>query len=273
MGSAQGPHKRTGKPYGFPVTPSPTESQAQLAASLTADWGSEERTIAQALLSRLSARERAKASQVLRVHLGSDAEAVVAALADGGSRHRSLPAPDDHHDHRDGVVEGEDLRAQEVGVVGVVAPGGAREGLAYARRSPRVLVTLFVVLMLSTFCFNFNVLLPVLAKQTLHGGPAVFGILSACFGAGAGARNQDVDSAFIADLKRRNVGYIPTLTRDVAVFEFETTPAYFSDPFFVLVDTGAWLESFKVPGGTRPNAQLCAISQNEVRLYQLDPKP
>ena len=35
------------------------------------------RAIAQALLSRLSARERAKASQVLRVHLGSDAEAVV----------------------------------------------------------------------------------------------------------------------------------------------------------------------------------------------------
>jgi MFS family permease len=62
---------------------------------------------------------------------------------------------------------------------------GAREGLAYARRSPRVLVTLFVVLMLSTFCFNFNVLLPVLAKQTLHGGPAIFGILSAAFGAGA----------------------------------------------------------------------------------------
>src|SRR5919197_1386901 len=50
---------------------------------------------------------------------------------------------------------------------------GAREGLAYARHSPRTLVTLFVVLMLSTFCFNFNVLLPVLAKQTLHGGPAV----------------------------------------------------------------------------------------------------
>ena len=62
---------------------------------------------------------------------------------------------------------------------------GVRESLVYARRSPRVLVTLFVVLMLSTFCFNFNVLLPVLARQTLHGGPAVFGALSAVFGAGA----------------------------------------------------------------------------------------
>jgi imidazolonepropionase-like amidohydrolase len=46
-------------------------------------------------------------------------------------------------------------------------------------------------------------------------------------------RDRDVDSGFIADLKRRNVGYIPTLTRDVAVFEFETTPAYMTDRFFL----------------------------------------
>jgi imidazolonepropionase-like amidohydrolase len=46
-------------------------------------------------------------------------------------------------------------------------------------------------------------------------------------------RDQDVDNAFIAALKRRDVGYIPTLTRDVEVFEYETTPAYFSDPFFL----------------------------------------
>jgi ATP phosphoribosyltransferase len=56
------------------------ESQAQLAASLTADWDGETRATAQALLARLGARERAKASQVLRVHLGSDADAVIAAL-------------------------------------------------------------------------------------------------------------------------------------------------------------------------------------------------
>ncbi len=48
-----------------------------------------------------------------------------------------------------------------------------------------------------------------------------------------GVRDQDVDDAFIANLKRRNVGYIPTLTRDVAVIEYDTTPAYFSEPFFL----------------------------------------
>lgn len=34
-------------------------------------------------------------------------------------------------------------------------------------------------------------------------------------------------------MKQRNVGYIPTLTRDLAQFAYETTPAFFTDPFFV----------------------------------------
>ena len=46
-------------------------------------------------------------------------------------------------------------------------------------------------------------------------------------------RDQDVDAAFIAELKRRNVGYIPTLTRDLSVFQYESTPEYITDPFFL----------------------------------------
>jgi imidazolonepropionase-like amidohydrolase len=46
-------------------------------------------------------------------------------------------------------------------------------------------------------------------------------------------RDRDVDAAFIAEIKRRNVGYIPTLTRDLSVFVYESTPEYFSDPFFL----------------------------------------
>ena len=46
-------------------------------------------------------------------------------------------------------------------------------------------------------------------------------------------RDRDVDAAFIAELKRRNVGYIPTLTRDVSVFEFVSAPAYLNDAFFL----------------------------------------
>jgi MFS family permease len=62
---------------------------------------------------------------------------------------------------------------------------GTREGLAYALRQPRMVIILALTLVLSTFCFNFNVTLPVLAYKTLHSQAFVYGFLSAVFGAGA----------------------------------------------------------------------------------------
>ena len=62
---------------------------------------------------------------------------------------------------------------------------GTREGLAYVRTQPRMLVLIGLTLMLSTFCLNFIVVLPVLAAKTLHSDSLVFGLLSAVFGAGA----------------------------------------------------------------------------------------
>jgi MFS family permease len=62
---------------------------------------------------------------------------------------------------------------------------GVGEGLSYARHTRDVALVLLLTLVISTFCLNFNVLLPVLAKQTLHAGPRTFGVLSASFGLGA----------------------------------------------------------------------------------------
>lgn len=62
---------------------------------------------------------------------------------------------------------------------------GLKEGITYARQDEQIMLILILVAVMSTFCLNFNVLLPVLAKQTLHSGPQVFGILSAVFGIGA----------------------------------------------------------------------------------------
>jgi imidazolonepropionase-like amidohydrolase len=45
-------------------------------------------------------------------------------------------------------------------------------------------------------------------------------------------RDQDVTPQLINSLKTKNVGYIPTLTRDLSVFAYETRPAFFDDPFF-----------------------------------------
>jgi MFS family permease len=62
---------------------------------------------------------------------------------------------------------------------------GTREGLSYVRRQPRMRIVVLLTVILGTFCFNFNVTLPVLAYTTLHTHAFVFGILSAVFGAGA----------------------------------------------------------------------------------------
>ena len=62
---------------------------------------------------------------------------------------------------------------------------GTREGIAYARRTRSVAVILGMMVVFSSVGFNFNILLPLLAKNTLDAGPQTFGIISAAFGAGA----------------------------------------------------------------------------------------
>ena len=63
--------------------------------------------------------------------------------------------------------------------------GSLREGFTYARESPHVRLVLTMLVAISTIAMNFNVLLPVLAARTLDSGPGVFGLIAACFGAGA----------------------------------------------------------------------------------------
>jgi len=50
---------------------------------------------------------------------------------------------------------------------------------------------------------------------------------------GHSVRDQDVTPTFIAALEDRNVFYVPTLTRDLSVFVYESTPPFFDDPFFL----------------------------------------
>jgi MFS family permease len=62
---------------------------------------------------------------------------------------------------------------------------GMREAIAFALGSRRVAVAFFGVLIVSTVSFNFDVLFPLLAAQTLDAGAGTFGLIAAVFGAGA----------------------------------------------------------------------------------------
>ena len=57
--------------------------------------------------------------------------------------------------------------------------------LSFVRRTRRVAIAFFAVLALSTISFNFDVLLPLVAKRTLDADADVFGLIAAVFGAGA----------------------------------------------------------------------------------------
>jgi len=60
-------------------------------------------------------------------------------------------------------------------------------------------------------------------------------------------RDREVDDEFIALMKQRQVSYCPTLTREVAVFTYAETPAFFNDPFFLKEADPAEITKMKDP--------------------------
>ena len=84
---------------------------------------------------------------------------------------------------------------------------GTREGFAYARRNRTVFVILSMMVVFASICFNFNILLPLLAKKTLDAGPRTFGIISAVLRRGRADRcalgRRDVASDLAVDVHRR----------------------------------------------------------------------
>jgi MFS family permease len=76
--------------------------------------------------------------------------------------------------------------------LGLPRPGSGRrmgsqiaEGVAYAVRTPRILLVLGLVLVVSVFLFNNNVMVPLLARQGLGLDAHGFGLLMAALGVGA----------------------------------------------------------------------------------------
>jgi predicted MFS family arabinose efflux permease len=60
-----------------------------------------------------------------------------------------------------------------------------REGVSYVLRTPRILILLAVLAVISITVFNFSVYVPLFARQVLGLGPEGFGLLMAAVGVGA----------------------------------------------------------------------------------------
>jgi MFS family permease len=65
------------------------------------------------------------------------------------------------------------------------AKGQLREGFRYVKGEPRLGVPLLMMVIVGMLAYEFQVTLPVVAKQTFHGGSATYGFLTAAMGIGA----------------------------------------------------------------------------------------
>ncbi|HWL64562.1 MAG TPA: MFS transporter [Actinomycetota bacterium] len=63
-------------------------------------------------------------------------------------------------------------------------PRQVREGMRYVGSLPVLKVLLIMMAVIGTFQYNFQVILPLLAKHTFHGDAGTFGLLGATLGAG-----------------------------------------------------------------------------------------
>jgi MFS family permease len=67
----------------------------------------------------------------------------------------------------------------------VRAPGQLREGLRYVRRTPELGVPLLMMALAGCLAYEFQVSLPVMARQGLHVGATGYGFMTAAMGVGA----------------------------------------------------------------------------------------
>ena len=81
-------------------------------------------------------------------------------------------------------------------------------------------------------------------------------------------RDKDVDDATIAMLKRRDVCVCPTLMREVSTFVYESTPSWFSDPFFLKHADMKAVEALKEPARQAQMKNSRAAQRYKVALEQ-----
>ncbi|MGW0043232.1 MFS transporter [Rhodococcus sp. NPDC003348] len=89
-------------------------------------------------------------------------------------------------------------------------PGQLREGLSYVARTPGLLVPLLMMALVGCLAYEFQVVLPVLARDTFGGDASVYGFMTAAMGVGA-----VLGGLFVAARGRTG---IPALIASAALF-------------------------------------------------------
>ena len=83
------------------------------------------------------------------------------------------------------VLAGLDTERLQPAEVAAREPGAVRAGLRYVRRDPELWIPLALMAVVGTLGYNFQAVLPLLARFTFHGGASTYAVLVAAMGLGA----------------------------------------------------------------------------------------
>ena len=84
-----------------------------------------------------------------------------------------------------GVLAGMDTEGLRPAEVARREPGAVRAGLRYVRGAPELWIPLGLMAIVGTLGYNFQAVLPLLARFTFDGGPSTYAVLVAAMGLGA----------------------------------------------------------------------------------------
>ncbi|MEW1636833.1 MFS transporter [Streptomyces sp. NPDC093801] len=121
------------------------------------------------------------------------------------------------------------------------APGQLTEGLRYVRRTAGLWAPLAMMALIGTLAYEFQVVLPLLVRTVLHGGPQTYGFLTAAMGLGSvagGLAVAAVGRAGVVPLIGAAAGFAATLAAAAAV---PTVPAEVTVLAFVGVASTVFL--------------------------------
>jgi MFS family permease len=125
------------------------------------------------------------------------------------------------------VLAGMDTEKLRPSEIAEREPGAVREGLRYVRREPELWIPLGLMAIVGTLGYNFQSVLPLLARFTFDGGPSTYAVLVAAMGLGAiigalinGARGSVtpmllIGAAFVFGLLSLLAAGAPTLTLEI----------------------------------------------------------
>jgi len=134
-----------------------------------------------------------------------------------------------------------------------------KDGLKYIAREPALLQTVLMVLIIGIFVFNFNIIIPVFAKNILHQGEKTYGLLLSALGAGS------LIGALMVSVKSKSGPNMKILLRSSILVSITLILISFTRTYYytaiLLVITGI----FNIWFSTTANSTLQITSKDEYR--------